>query len=479
MTSSASRSAMVTRSPGFFSMTSPLEQRAESWRDDLGGDLAQEVENGVCRQSRHGLTVPHAGRCRQTARGRRRAHAVAGDPSLAIWHGIAAASGRHFWHLQSPHGEVAAGVPADEGMDPSSGRQGVCLPRLRRRPPAQGATSSGSAPWPSHPRGRDVWICPWPNGHIQAIGTDAAGRRQYLYHPDWRAKRDEMKFDRVKVAGTRLAKARERIIGDLRAEGMPLARAAATATRLLDLGYFRIGSDAYADANGSFGLTTLERRHVRRQGRDLVFSFVGKSGIEHSITISDPHVIESLNLMRKRRGGSARLLAYRGEARWADLDATAVNAYISRDGRRGPHGQGLPHVARDRPRRGRTGGEPREGGHQGSRKRAVKAPPRRSPPTSATPRRSRRSRTSTRGSSTSTRPASRSPAPSRGGTGTTPGARPPSRRPSPGSSTERLTEALGLDTGRFTIAGQRWGAEPNFFASGGKVAAAGGASRRR
>ena len=119
------------------------------------------------------------------------------------------------------------------------------------------------------------------------------------------------------------------MIEDLQGEGMPLSRAAATATRLLDLGYFRIGSDAYADANGSFGLTTLERRHVRRVNGDLVFSFVGKSGIEHSITISDPHVIDSLNLMRKRRGGSARLLAYRGEARWADLDASAVNAYIS------------------------------------------------------------------------------------------------------------------------------------------------------
>ncbi|MGG5257998.1 DNA topoisomerase IB [Phycicoccus avicenniae] len=179
------------------------------------------------------------------------------------------------------------------------------------------------------PAWQDVWICPHANGHIQAIGTDAAGRRQYLYHPDWRAKRDELKFDRVKAAGTRLAKARERIIDDLAAEGMPLARAAATATRLLDLGYFRIGSDAYTDANGSFGLTTLERRHVRRVGTDLVFSFVGKSGIEHSITVSDPQVIESLNYMRRRRGGSTRLLAYRGEARWADLQAAAVNEYIS------------------------------------------------------------------------------------------------------------------------------------------------------
>jgi DNA topoisomerase IB len=179
------------------------------------------------------------------------------------------------------------------------------------------------------PAWRDVWICPYPNGHVQALGTDDAGRRQYLYHPDWRTQRDQLKFDRVKVAGARLARARERMIDDLRTEGMPLERAAATATRLLDLGYFRIGSDAYADANGSFGLTTLERRHVRRQGQDLVFSFVGKSGVEHSITISDPDVIESLDLMRRRRGGSTRLLAYRGEARWADLDASAVNSYIA------------------------------------------------------------------------------------------------------------------------------------------------------
>ncbi|WP_153504770.1 DNA topoisomerase IB [Cumulibacter manganitolerans] len=179
------------------------------------------------------------------------------------------------------------------------------------------------------PAWRDVWISPYPNGHIQAIGTDAAGRRQYLYHPAWRTQRDELKFDRVKDAGRRLARARSRMIEDLTTDGMPLSRAAATATRLLDLGYFRIGSDAYADANGSFGLTTLERRHVRRRGNDLLFSFVGKSGIEHSIVISDPVVIESLNLMRRRRGGSNRLLAYRGAARWADLDAAAVNEYIA------------------------------------------------------------------------------------------------------------------------------------------------------
>lgn len=179
------------------------------------------------------------------------------------------------------------------------------------------------------PAWTQVWICPVANGHIQAIGTDDAGRRQYLYHPAWRVQRDQLKFDRVRSAGLRLARGREQMIADLAVEGMPLTRAAAAATRLLDLGYFRIGSDAYADANGSFGLTTLERRHVRRRGRDLIFTFAGKSGIEHSITISDPPVIDALNLMRRRRGGSPRLLAYKAKSRWADLDAPAVNAYIS------------------------------------------------------------------------------------------------------------------------------------------------------
>src|SRR5512139_4178491 len=167
------------------------------------------------------------------------------------------------------------------------------------------------------PAWTDVWMCPYPNGHIQAVGTDAAGRRQYLYHPVWRQKRDELKFDRVKAAGTRLAVARERLIADLQHEGMPLSRAAATATRLLDLGYFRIGSDAYADANGSFGLTTLEKRHVRRVQGQLRFCFTGKSGVEHCIDIDDPLAVSAVESMRRRRGGGDRLLAYQERRPWS------------------------------------------------------------------------------------------------------------------------------------------------------------------
>ena len=178
------------------------------------------------------------------------------------------------------------------------------------------------------PAWKDVWICPWPNGHIQAVGTDDAGRRQYQYHPDWRVKRDKLKFDRVLQAAEKLPAARRAIKRDLGLEGMPLERADAVAVRLLDLGYFRIGSDIYADSNGSFGLTTLERRHVRRKGDVLHFRFVGKSGVEHSIEIEDPDVLDALDSLRRRRGGTERLLAYQLEQVWKELDGAAVNTYL-------------------------------------------------------------------------------------------------------------------------------------------------------
>ena len=110
----------------------------------------------------------------------------------------------------------------------------------------------------------------------------------------WQEDRAEEKFDRVLSIGKELAKTRASVAEHLALDGMPLERAAATAVRLLDLGYFRIGSDAYADENGSFGLTTLERRHVRRDGGRLVFSFVGKSGVEHEIEIDDALSVASV-----------------------------------------------------------------------------------------------------------------------------------------------------------------------------------------
>lgn len=179
------------------------------------------------------------------------------------------------------------------------------------------------------PAWRDVWICPYENGHLQATGVDAAGRRQYLYHPAWRVRRDAEKFARVLRAAAQLPSARERVAEDLALSGMPVARAAALAFRLLDLGAFRVGNDVYADAHGSFGLTTLERRHVRRDGEAMVFRFTGKSGIEHAITITDDAAIEAIEVMRGRRDGGTRLLVHRDDDAWTDLTSAAVNDYVA------------------------------------------------------------------------------------------------------------------------------------------------------
>ncbi len=179
------------------------------------------------------------------------------------------------------------------------------------------------------PAWRDVWICPYPNGHLQATGVDAAGRRQYLYHPRWREQRDQLKFERVTEAAAHLPTARARVARDLDRDGMPVERAAAVAVRLLDLGYFRIGNDYYADTSGTFGLTTLERHHVRRRGTGMVFRFVAKSGIEHLVTIDDPDAIRALQVMRTRRDGGQRLLAYRASNGWQDLASGTVNAYLN------------------------------------------------------------------------------------------------------------------------------------------------------
>jgi len=173
-----------------------------------------------------------------------------------------------------------------------------------------------------------VWITPYDNGHLQAVGTDAAGRRQYLYHPQWRTRRDAEKFDRVLAFGEALGNARAQVVADLGRDRMPLERACAVAVRLLDLGYFRIGNDVYADKHGSFGLTTLQRRHVRRHQDRLVFTFTGKSGVQHRIEIDDAAVTEAIEVMRRRRADDPTLLAYQERRRWRAMLPELVNGYV-------------------------------------------------------------------------------------------------------------------------------------------------------
>src|SRR3954469_5997513 len=174
----------------------------------------------------------------------------------------------------------------------------------------------------------DVWISPAPNGHIQAVGTDVAGRRQYLYHEEWRRRRDSEKFDRALVMAKALPRARRRFLDDIGDGSLSQSSVLATAVRLIDVGYFRIGSDIYADEHGSYGLTTLERRHVHRRGQRLVFEFTGKSGIDHVVEVDDPPVMEVIGRLRRRRGGGDRLLAWKDGARWRSVDAQDVNDYL-------------------------------------------------------------------------------------------------------------------------------------------------------
>ena len=133
----------------------------------------------------------------------------------------------------------------------------------------------------------DVWICPSPNGHIQATGRDARGRKQYRYHPKWRETRDETKFGRILAFSECLPRLRRRLDEDLSKSGLPREKVLATVVRLLDCTGIRVGNDEYARANRSFGLTTLQDRHVEVSGSSIRFEFRGKSGKSHKVALSD------------------------------------------------------------------------------------------------------------------------------------------------------------------------------------------------
>lgn len=179
------------------------------------------------------------------------------------------------------------------------------------------------------PAWQQVWICPVPNGHIQAVGTDDAGRRQYLYHEQWRRKRDQSKHDRVLEVAAKLPLARRRVARHLRLPGMPYERALGTAFRLLDLGFFRIGGEAYAESNQSYGLATIQKEHVSLEGRSVVFDYIAKSGKERYIALGDDLVRASVQVLLDREGGGPELLAYQTEdGEWKDVGTTDINSYV-------------------------------------------------------------------------------------------------------------------------------------------------------
>ncbi|MDO8187309.1 DNA topoisomerase IB [Conexibacter sp. JD483] len=178
------------------------------------------------------------------------------------------------------------------------------------------------------PAWSEVWISVDPLGHIQATGIDAAGRKQYRYHDAWRARRDAAKFDAMLDFARLLPRLRRRVARDLGGDGLERDRIAACAVRLLDLGFFRIGSEDYAEQNGTYGLTTLRREHVRVRAAAVVFDYPAKHGLRRVQEIAEPTVRDLVCTLKRRRGGGEELLAFKRSGRWADLKAEDVNAYL-------------------------------------------------------------------------------------------------------------------------------------------------------
>jgi DNA topoisomerase IB len=178
------------------------------------------------------------------------------------------------------------------------------------------------------PAWEEVWICPDPLGHIQATGIDAAGRKQYLYHDRWQRRQAERKFETMRDFAATLPRLRKAVKRDLALEGMPRERALACAARLLDLGFFRVGSEEYAETNESYGLATIQREHVSLEGEEIVFDFPAKSNQRRIQSIRDSAVRAAIETMRRRRGGPDDLLVYKQDGSWRDVRSTEVNEYI-------------------------------------------------------------------------------------------------------------------------------------------------------
>jgi DNA topoisomerase IB len=178
------------------------------------------------------------------------------------------------------------------------------------------------------PAWEDVWICPDPRGHIQAVGTDSAGRRQYLYHSLWREQRDQGKYDRVRELGAALPRVREVVARHLEGRGLTRDRVLAAALRLIELGFFRPGGEEYAEENGTFGLATILKEHVTLTKGQLVFEYDAKGAKHREQAVAEDRVCAVVRTLKRRRAGGDKLLVYRSGPRWHDVTAADINDYI-------------------------------------------------------------------------------------------------------------------------------------------------------
>ena len=181
------------------------------------------------------------------------------------------------------------------------------------------------------PAWKDVWICSDALGHLQATGIDAAGRKQYLYHPQWRTRRDSEKFDEMIRFARALPALREHVDADLMdTDRLTRERVLACAVRLLDRGFFRVGSEQYTAQNDSFGLATMRKEHVKldREHCGMVFDYKAKSGKRRIQGLVDPAAFEVVAALKRRRGGGQDLLAYKNGRAWVDVRSPDINEYL-------------------------------------------------------------------------------------------------------------------------------------------------------
>lgn len=173
----------------------------------------------------------------------------------------------------------------------------------------------------------DVWICPSPNGHLQATGRDARGRKQYRYHERWRAERDENKYEKMVLFGRALPKIRRRVTRDLKRPGLTREKVLATVVELLQRTFIRVGNEEYARENHSFGLTTMRNRHVDVKGSKLHFRFRGKSGVNHDVPLEDRRVARIIKKLQELPG--QELFQYLDDGgNTHSITSEDVNAYL-------------------------------------------------------------------------------------------------------------------------------------------------------
>jgi DNA topoisomerase IB len=178
------------------------------------------------------------------------------------------------------------------------------------------------------PAWKDVWISPDPFGHIQATGIDARGRKQYLYHPRWRERRDQEKFDDMIAFARSLPALRSVVEHDIALGDMSREQVLACAARLLDRGFFRIGSEQYKVTNETYGLATMLKSHVTVDGETIRFDYIAKESKRRLQAVIDPEVADIIGTLKRRRGGIDELLAYKRSGRWCDVRSPDINAYL-------------------------------------------------------------------------------------------------------------------------------------------------------